>query len=60
LEDACRVQRIQVHGDKPKVVDIPPYTIHSIRNTGSTEMVLMVGCSEDWDEKDPDTFPEIV
>lgn len=45
-------------GKEMKVVGIPPYVFHSIKNKGRKEMLLLGYVSEDYNPKDPDTFTE--
>ena len=54
------VQEYPMLGTAPQVVDAPVNWTHSIKNSGSTEMKLVVWVNETYDPKDPDTFPEEV
>ncbi len=47
-----------VSGEKMEVVDIPAGYIHSITNTGSGELVLVIWADEVFDRKHPDTYAE--
>ncbi len=48
---------IDVTGDAPQVVDIPPGYAHSITNTGPGELVTLFWASEIFDPARPDTHP---
>ena len=50
----------RVHGEDLNIIDIPPMHVHSIQNVGDGDMVLVVWANEVFDEKNPDTFAEIV
>ena len=54
------IQYHSLHAEVPKVVTIEPNVIHSIENTGLTDMILVVWCNEVFDETDPDTYVETV
>ena len=47
---------IDVSGDAPRIVDIPPGWTHLIRNTGDTELLTLFWASEKFDPAWPDTF----
>lgn len=46
-----------VNGDKPEVIDIPVGYTHSITNTGSRDMVLVIWVNEIFNPQSPDTYP---
>jgi len=50
----------RVSGDAPRAVIIPPGTVHSIENVGSTEMVTLFWAGEVFDPARPDTYYERV
>ena len=50
----------RVHGENLNVIDIPPMHVHSIENVGDEDMVLVVWANEVFDEKNPDTYAELV
>ncbi len=49
-----------VTGAKIQIVDIPVGYIHSVTNTGSSDMILVIWANEIFDKKRPDTFYEEV
>jgi len=49
-----------VNGDVLRVVDIPPGYVHSIVNTGSSDLVTVIWASDVFDPLNPDTFFEKV
>jgi UDP-2-acetamido-2,6-beta-L-arabino-hexul-4-ose reductase len=49
-----------VHGDEPRVIDIPENHIHNITNVGKSDMTLLVWSSQVFDPENPDTFGEKV
>lgn len=50
----------KVSGDKMKVIDIPVGYIHSIKNVGSSDMILVIWANEILDKNNPDTYYEEV
>ena len=52
--------KFQVSGDKLQIVTIPVGYTHNIKNTGDTEMVLLIWCNEIFNNNNPDTFYEEV
>ena len=54
------VHKFQVSGDKMQIVTIPVGYTHNIKNTGDTEMVLLIWCNEIFNNNNPDTFYEEV
>jgi UDP-2-acetamido-2,6-beta-L-arabino-hexul-4-ose reductase len=46
-----------VSGRSPKVLDVPPGWTHSIKNVGSTDMIVLFWASEIFDAARPDTYP---
>ena len=42
------------------VVKIPSNVIHAIKNIGKEKMILLAHISESYNEKDPDTYKEII
>ena len=46
----------QIRGHDTKVVDIPPGWTHSIKNTGSSDMIVLFWASEIFDPDCPDTY----
>ncbi len=50
----------KVSGDKLEVVDIPTGYVHSIENTGTTELLTLIWASEIFDPEAPDTLYEEV
>jgi UDP-2-acetamido-2,6-beta-L-arabino-hexul-4-ose reductase len=51
FENAC--------GDDLRVIDIPPGYIHSIENTGHSELIVLIWTSEIFDHKRADTWTNI-
>lgn len=49
-------QEIYLGEEDMKVVEIPPYILHSIENIGKEEMYLLAYVDESFDQKTPDTF----
>jgi UDP-2-acetamido-2,6-beta-L-arabino-hexul-4-ose reductase len=52
--------RLDVTGEAPSVVDVPPGYTHDITNTGSRDLVTLFWASEVFDPERPDTHPEAV
>ena len=51
---------IQVSGDRPAIVDMPTMWVHSLVNTGTTDLVALFYADEVFDPAHPDTFAESV
>jgi len=49
-----------VSEDDPKIVDIPPGYAHNITNISDKEMILLIWANEEFDSKNPDTYPHKV
>ena len=47
---------IKVSDRKIQSIDIPPGYVHSIRNTGSTDLITIIWANEEFDQKYPDTY----
>lgn len=47
---------IEVSGEHPKVVDIPPGWTHAIKNIGDSDLVTLFWASEIFDPNKPDTY----
>jgi UDP-2-acetamido-2,6-beta-L-arabino-hexul-4-ose reductase len=58
--NSAEVLTYSVQGHELRVVDIPVGYVHSITNTGSTELVTLFWASEVFDTQQPDTFFEQV
>jgi len=43
-------------GNVPKVVDVPPWHVHWLTNTGGTPLIAAFWSSEPFDEEDSDTY----
>lgn len=54
------IVRFKVSGDEPGIVDMPTMWVHSITNTGGSELVTLFWAHEILDPNDPDTYPEPV
>lgn len=53
------VMKVEVNGNKPMSVTIPPNNTHNI--TASDEgCIFLVWCDEQFNKSDPDTYPEEV
>ena len=55
-----KVHQFKVSDDKIKIVTIPVGYTHNIKNTGNSEMILLIWCNEIFDNNNPDTFYEEV
>lgn len=42
--------------DKPTAVDIPAGYVHSITNTGTSEMIVLIWVNKNFDSQNPDTY----
>lgn len=54
------VVEFPVVGDRPAIVDMPTFWVHSITNTGDESMVTLFFADELFDPAHPDTIPEEV
>ena len=54
------VIKFTVSGSKPSFIDIPIWHTHSIENIGKDELVTVFWINQHFDEKNSDTFSEIV
>jgi len=61
LEDVTTSQRkvLELDGNAPAVVSIPPLVSHTIQNTGRGWMYLLVYSDSIFDAAEPDTFPHV-
>lgn len=50
------ISEFQLNADTLKALEIPPGYIHSITNTGQTNMVTLIWANEAFDESHPDTY----
>lgn len=50
------ISEFQLTADTLKALEIPPGYIHSITNTGETNMVTLIWANEAFDESHPDTY----
>lgn len=48
-----------VSAEHPAVVDIPPGYIHSVENTGTADMAMVIWSSQIFDPEHPDTYPAL-
>jgi UDP-2-acetamido-2,6-beta-L-arabino-hexul-4-ose reductase len=46
-----------VSGERPEVIDIPAGYAHSVTNTGTADMVMVIWANEIFDPQNPDTYP---
>lgn len=56
--NTTEIIRYTVSGDQLKVIDIPTGYIHSIKNIGDTDMVMVIWASEWFEPSRPDTHAE--
>lgn len=54
------VTQYQVSGKRPEIVDVPSGYTHTIENTGDTEVITLIWCSEKFYGEKPDTYFEEV
>ena len=54
------VVQFLVSGERPGIVDMPTMWVHSITNTGDSELVTLFYADEVFDPATPDTYPEEV
>jgi UDP-2-acetamido-2,6-beta-L-arabino-hexul-4-ose reductase len=54
------VVAFDVTGDRPAIIDMPTMWVHSITNTGSSELTTLFYADELHDPQRPDTYPEEV
>lgn len=57
---STKVYDYYLSGDNPSYVDMPIWYTHNIKNIGEEELYTMFWINEFYDEKDPDTYFEIV
>lgn len=55
--DTNNVMKVELTGQKPMVCTIAPNNTHNITAT-SEGAIFLVWCDEQFNEEDPDTFPE--
>lgn len=60
LKGSDEVITFSVNGEEPKVVDIPAGYVHSITNTGTTDLTTLFWANEILDQNKPDTYYEEV
>lgn len=53
-----QVMRYPVSGSVPVVIDMPTYSTHALRNSGSIDMLTLFCSNEQFNVSDPDTFFE--
>lgn len=54
------VLEFDVSGTNPAIIDMPTMWVHSITNTGSSELVTLFYADQIFDADKPDTYPEDV
>lgn len=54
------IREFHVSGEKPQIVTMLINWTHNIKNTGTTEMKLLVWANEVFDPQNPDTYSEQV
>jgi UDP-2-acetamido-2,6-beta-L-arabino-hexul-4-ose reductase len=50
----------ELNGDEPSFVDMPIWYTHNIKNIGTETLYTMFWINEFFDQKDPDTYMEVV
>ncbi|HWP50726.1 MAG TPA: NAD-dependent epimerase/dehydratase family protein [Clostridia bacterium] len=55
-----RVTEYPVVGEKPQVIEIPPGYVHTVENTGTDDLVMVIWSSQRFDPQRPDTYPAII
>lgn len=55
-----KVFTFELDGSQPSFVDMPIWFTHNITNIGEEELYTIFWINEQYDEKDPDTFYEVV
>jgi len=55
-----KILKYSVSGERMRVVDIPPGYIHSIENTGKSDLITIFWADELFDVERPDTYYEEV
>ena len=58
--DNGEIKEYDVSGEAPEIVEMTINWTHNIKNTGKSEMKLIVWANEIFNPADPDTFPEEV
>ena len=51
------VSELFVNGVNLKLINIPPGSTHNIENTGITDLITIIWVNEEYNSKEPDTFP---
>jgi len=54
------VQRFDVSGDTPVIIDMPPLVTHNIVNASSSTVTTLFWAGDHFDPANPDTYPEPV
>ena len=57
---STEVNEYLLEGEKPSYVDMPIWYTHNITNIGTTPLITAFWINEPYNEKDPDTYIEIV
>jgi UDP-2-acetamido-2,6-beta-L-arabino-hexul-4-ose reductase len=50
------ITSVEVNGENPEIVDIPPGYTHNIKNTGNGRLTLVIWANEIYCREKPDTF----
>lgn len=58
--DEKEIHEFKVSDQKIQIVTIPVGYTHNIKNTGDTEMILLIWCNEIFNKNNPDTYYEEV
>ncbi len=58
--DSQEVFTYLVSGEKIQIIDIPVGYVHSVQNTGETDMIMIIWANEILDKENPDTWYEEV
>lgn len=54
--EGSEITSYPVSGQIPQVVEVPPGYTHTLENTGASDMVTLIWCSESFDAENPDTY----
>ena len=55
-----RLIEYTVSGEKPEVVEIPPGYVHTIENTGTGDLIMVIWASRCFNPQHPDTYPAAI
>lgn len=55
-----RLIEYPVFGARPTVIEIPPGYVHTVENTGTDDLVMVIWSSQRFDPQRPDTYPAAI